>query len=65
MNNHSRVEVSDDLKSNFRSWEYDNDNKEDTEKLARELKSRHKLTFNEAYEIAADWTGYSNIIKDE
>jgi hypothetical protein len=36
----SELNILDDLKSNFKSWEYDCDNLEDTEKLARDLQGK-------------------------
>ena len=53
-----KVDISDDLKANFRSWEIDCDNEEDTKTLAYELMSRHHILFKEAYDWACHWTGY-------
>ena len=39
--NESKVEVLDDLKANFRSWEQDHDTVEDAEGLYNILKERH------------------------
>lgn len=52
-------ELSDYLKSDCRSWEYDADNYDDTMKLANHLKQKFpKLDSDEIEKIAADWTGY-------
>jgi len=52
-------DIMDDLKSNFRSWEYDHDNYEDTNKLSRMLAHRHPdMNMDEIWNIACDWTGY-------
>ena len=52
--------ISDDLKSNFRSWEYDCDNEADTSKLINNLHERHPdIPIDIITELAGDWTGYS------
>ena len=56
--NEYQIDVSDDLKSNYREWEYDHDNFDDTMDLANQLSSRHHLDSDEAFEVAADWTGF-------
>lgn len=57
--------ILDDLRANFRKWEHDSDNLQDTETLTNILKNRHNVSFNEAYEYAKHWTGYEEINKDE
>lgn len=60
------MNYSDDLKSNFRSWEIDHDNREDAESLFETLKSRHpdekKATL---YKAALDWVGYNPEAENE
>jgi len=59
-------ELSDYLKSNCRSWEYDADNEDDTMKLANHLKEKFPdLNFDRIYSIASDWTGYEPKEADE
>jgi len=54
-------DINDDLKSNFRSWEYDHDNYEDTDKLSRMLAHRHPdMNMDEIWNIACDWTGFDD-----
>ena len=53
-----RSDVSDDLKSNFRSLETDHDNEEDAKCLAALLMQRHPINSEEAMEIASEWVGY-------
>ncbi len=61
MNEYVKVELSDELKSNFRSWEYDCDTERMTIKLATILKQRHPAaTYELCYEFAKDWTGYDD-----
>jgi len=55
-----RTDVSDDLKSNFRSWETDHDNEEDAKCLATMLMRRHPINSEEAMEIASEWVGYEH-----
>jgi len=50
--------ILDDLKTNFRKWEFDSDNQKDTNRLATILMSRHGVSFDEAYKYAKHWTGY-------
>jgi hypothetical protein len=53
----------DDLKANFRSYEYDCDNADDTNILINELCTRHpEVRESEVREIAAEWTRYSENI---
>ena len=52
-------DINDDLKSNFRSWEQDHDNYEDTDKLSRMLANRHpEMNMDEIWQITCDWTGF-------
>jgi len=60
-----KVDISDDLKANFRSWEKDCDNKEDATTLTYELMSRHRISFKEAYGWACHWVGYEPTEEDE
>lgn len=58
-------DINDDLKSNFRSWEQDHDNHEDTDKLSRILAHRHtNMNMDEIWKIACDWTGFEEDIKE-
>lgn len=50
--------ILDDLKTNFRKWEFDSDNQFDTNRLAVILIDRHGVSFDEAYKYAKHWTGY-------
>lgn len=53
-----RLELSDDLKSNFRSWEYDNDNERAAEKLTNILQRRHPdIPESTVRDMAYDWVG--------
>lgn len=57
------LEPSDDLKSNFRSWEYDHE--EDGEKLFNILCSRHpKYDTKKLKQMAYDWVGQKNKIEE-
>lgn len=57
--NESKVEVLDDLKANFRSWEQDHDNKEDAEGLYNILKERHPEEDDTYLKSQAyHWVGY-------
>lgn len=50
------LELSDDLKSNFRSWESDHEN--DAEGLAGILSERHpEIAYSEILETAKHWVG--------
>lgn len=52
------VDVLDDLKSNFRSWEIDHDTIEDAEKLTDLLKERHpEVDQSKLRQMAMDWCG--------
>lgn len=52
------VDVLDDLKSNFRSWEYDHNTIEDVEKLTSQLKDRHpEVDDSKLRQMAMDWCG--------
>ncbi len=58
-------DINDDLKSNFRSWEQDHDNYQDTDKLSRILAHRHtNMNMEEIWQIACDWTGFEEDIKE-
>lgn len=60
------MEISDDLKSNFRSWETDCDNAEDTQSLANILSCRYpEMSSDKIYEIAKDWTGFNEVESNE
>jgi hypothetical protein len=51
--------VLDDLKSNFRSWEYDHDNAEDANGLFNILVERHPdEDEDELKDLAFSWVGY-------
>ncbi len=53
------IELTDDLKTNFRKWEQDSDDEESATMLARILKERHPaVTYKECLEWAICWTGY-------
>ena len=53
------VDITDDLKSNFRSWENDCDNEKDANSLFSTLMTRHPdLDPEKVREIAYDWVGY-------
>jgi len=55
-------DINDDLKQNFRSWEQDCDNEEDTNELSRMLAHRHPdMSMDEIWSIACDWTGYNGV----
>ncbi len=55
----TKLELSDDLKANFRSWEQDCDNETAARLLALTLLMRHpKSGWELCYEFAKDWTGY-------
>jgi hypothetical protein len=53
------MHITDDLKSNFRSWEQDCDNETDADTLFYTLMDRHPKE-NPIYvrELANDWVGY-------
>lgn len=52
-------ELSDYLKANCRSWEYDCDNEQDTLALASHLsQSFPEIPYHEIYETSKNWTGY-------
>lgn len=58
--------ISDDLKANYRSWQHDCDNNEDTKTLANQLEESHPETdAKEIWEIAKDWTGYDEFTEEE
>lgn len=60
------VNVSDDLKSNFRSWEYDHDNEKDAEGLFAILKDRHPNESDEKLkQMAYNWVGYEEKIDEK
>lgn len=57
--NISELDISDDLKSNFRSWEFDHNNERDAYALSNILTSRHPdIPFEKIQEIAYEWVGY-------
>lgn len=61
----SLVELSDDLKSNFRSWESDHDNYEDAEGLFNILTDRHSdVPVDKVRELAYHWVGYEESVDD-
>ncbi len=61
MNTTVKVELSDDLKANFRSWEFICIDKYYVYRLADILKQRHPAaTYELCYEFAKDWTGYDD-----
>ena len=63
--NESLVDVSDDLKSNFRSYEYDHDNEEDANGLWNILIERHPDEDPEKLkEFAYNWTGYESKVDE-
>lgn len=52
-------ELRDYLKASCRSWENDCDNYDDTVELTNHLQQRFsKLSFDDIFSIAKDWTGY-------
>jgi len=55
-------EMSDYLKSNCRSWEQDCNNEDDTLQLAHHLKSKFNVSIDEAFNAAAHWTGFDEVI---
>lgn len=53
------MDIIDDLKSNFRSWETDHDNEEDANGLFGILIGRHpRLNSDKVKSIAYHWVGY-------
>lgn len=56
---YGKVEASDDLKSNFRSWESDCDNQEDADFLFFQMSARHP-DVGSAWlrELCDNWVGY-------
>ena len=60
------VEMTDDLKSNFRSWERDSDNEEDAERLTHILIDRYPEVDPEAIrQTAYDWVGYEDVVENK
>ena len=57
--------ISDDLKSNFRSWETDNDNLESLHELAAILSDRHGISYEEALTVSANWIGYEEPVEEK
>ena len=56
----NKVDIYDDLKSNFRSWEFDHETEEDVNMLTFILKNRHpEVDDEEIASIAKHWVGYS------
>ncbi len=56
-----KIELSDDLKSNFRSWEQGCDDIESATMLANILKERHpRVAYEDCLEWATWWTGYND-----
>lgn len=56
---YSEVDIMDDLKSNFRSWEIDHDNEDDANGLFVTLMTRHPdVEAEKVREIAYQWVGY-------
>lgn len=65
-NNGVGIDISDDLKNNFRSWEIDCDDEDSANQLINILQSRHpKLSDDKIKEIAYNWTGYKPETEDE
>lgn len=55
----------DDLKANFRSWEYDHDNEEDANELFNILVDRHPYEDEEKLkDLAFGWVGYEEDNED-
>lgn len=53
------LEITDDLKANFRKWEQGCDDSESATILAGILKERHPaVTYEECLEWAIHWTGF-------
>jgi hypothetical protein len=53
------LNLSDDLKANFRSWEHDSDNEADTNSLISALSVRHpNVPYETIVQWATHWTGY-------
>ena len=54
-----KLDIYDDLRANFRSWETDCDNAEDAMNLACQLYERHpEISMKECERIANDWVEY-------
>lgn len=56
----NKIEVYDDLKSNFRAWEINGcESEEELQELISILELRHPACpIKELYNIVIDWTGY-------
>lgn len=59
------MSISDDLKSNFRSWETDNDNSESLHQLASIIVDRHGIDYEEALIKSANWIGYEEPVEEK
>jgi hypothetical protein len=60
-----KVDIYDDLRANFRSWEIDCDNAEDAMTLAVTLAQRHpNVSYSECERIAQEWVGYEPEIEE-
>jgi hypothetical protein len=58
----SKIDISDDLKSNFRSWEQDCDNEEDAEKLFNIIVDRHPDVAEDIIrQMVNHWVGYEPV----
>jgi hypothetical protein len=53
-----RSEASDFLKSSCRDYEQDADNFEDTDRLAHIIMSKFTMSYGDAFDTAASFTGY-------
>lgn len=62
---YEKVEASDDLKANFRSWEADHDNQEDADSLFFEMSARHPHCKSAwLRELCDNWVGYDRDAQD-
>lgn len=63
---YSKLELMDDLKANFRSWEYDHDNEDDAEGLYHILMQRHPESNSDwVREIAYHWVGFEPLVQED
>lgn len=57
----SEIDISDDLRANFRSWEHDCNDLESALQLAATLHSRHPdVELLECERLAKEWVGYDS-----
>lgn len=61
-----KIDIYDDLRANFRSWEVDCDNNIDAISLAGILYQRHpQIQLSEVQRIADEWVGFEREDEDE